>query len=123
MATAPMGLAGRPPGVSLDAAPPMPPGATSKAPSKPGLGSDSGNPQILALQFTQQLVQSAQGLGSILPSLAQPMMQLVQMIEQLVPQAMADLTPGGQPAAPPGVMPPMGPPPGAGGPPPMGGGG
>lgn len=105
-----MGFAGKPPGVSLDSAPPLPPGASSKAPS-PKLGADSSNPQIMALAFTQQLVQAAQGLGATLPMLAQPMMQLVQMIEQLVPQAMAGNAPGGAPQAPPGTVTPMGPPP------------
>jgi len=98
-----------PPGVSLDAGPPAP---TPRPSRSIMMGSPEGagparSPQIMALQFTQQLVQSAQALGSVLPMLAAPMSQLSAAVQQLVAQAMAEAVQPASPTAPPPPGPPM----------------
>lgn len=99
-------------GANLDNAPPRPAGMVRRAPPEGGMGAQRP-PELLALQYTQQIVQSAQALGQIIPALAEPMANLVAAVEQLVPRAMAGMAQGGSPVGPPGVAPMQQPPPGA----------
>ena len=97
--------------VTLDQGPPLPPDATKRA-TTPPMPTGGGSPQIMALQFTQQLIDAAKALGSVIPALNQPMQNLVMSIQQLVPQAMADMTQPPMPGGPGGMMPMPPPPPG-----------
>lgn len=100
-----------------------------------GLGTDGGDPQILAMRGTAYIEQGAQFLSTALPALAGPLQTLVANLKVVVPQAISDQLAGISgpgaggpasgitPAPPPPGPPPMtavGPPPGAGGGVPMG---
>ena len=94
-----------PQGVSLDSGPPAPPPRPARSVKmgqmeEPG-GGPARSPQIMALQLTQQLVQSAQALGAVLPMLAGPMSQLSSAVQQLVARAMAEATQPASPSIPP----------------------
>lgn len=71
---------------------------------QPGLGAEAGNPQIMMLQGMKMLEQGAQILAQGIPSLEQPLGQVVAFIRQAVPQALA----GGNPTQVPAAAPPQG---------------
>ncbi len=105
----------------LDGPPPLP-DKVGRKPSlldaKPGLGGDSGNPQIMALQGMQMFEKGALALGQGFPALQAPLSQMIAFVRQAVPQAMA----GGNPQQAPAAAPPQGGPPPMAAPPPPGGG-
>lgn len=107
-------------GVELDSPPPRPPSAekkdllqlSMKPPGPEGLGEMANNPTIMAMQGLAMAKQGFQLLANGIPAISQLLMNTINDLEQIVPQAMADSIAGTQPQmAPPGVAPPMGPPP------------
>jgi len=88
--------------------------------SAPKIGADSGNPQIMALQGMQMFERGLQLIAQGIPTLQDPLAQVLAFVRQAVPQAMTGGNPMQVPAAapPPGAAPPMPPPQmGAGAPP------
>lgn len=105
------------PGVSLDAAPPLPPEATRRPTLRQlsggqpgGLGAMAGNPGVMALEGLQMMERGAQLLSQGIPGLTPQLADLIAGLRQAVPQQLAGSVPGGGGGggAPVGTMPPAG---------------
>ena len=108
-------------GVSLDSAPPRPPGgknAFMPTPPEPegGLGELANSPTLLTMQGLAMAKDAFQLIANGVPALAQMLSASIADLEQMVAQAITQTQSGTQPqiAAPPGVAPMMSPPPGGG---------
>lgn len=107
-------------GMSLDSAPPRPPGGKNAFMPTPhhggmeGLGEMANSPTILSMQGLAMVKDGMQLIANGVPQLAQLLSNSVADLEQMVAQAMAQSMSGTQPqvVAPPGVAPMMSPPPG-----------
>lgn len=117
-------------GVTLDSAPPQPPGGPKRATLMdtqggssrgPGsdLGADAANPQLVIMQGMAMAKQGFDLMSAGLPQLAPAFMQIMTQLQQAIPQAMADQLAGTGPAGAgaggmaPTPGPPSGPPAGA----------
>jgi len=109
-------------GVMLDSPPQRPPGGQigsmmdlqSSVPTG-GLGAMANTPAIQTMQGMAMIRNGINMITAANPISAQPLAQILSVLEQVVPRMMADQASPG--VGPPGMVPPMTPPPG----PPMGG--